>query len=52
MQNKLNAVIASLAAGNYADALGLLESDLLGKVDGEATIGKPDNNDWITDPGA
>jgi hypothetical protein len=50
--NKLNAVIASIDAGNYADALGQLQHDILGKVDGVATKGRPDNNDWITDPSA
>jgi len=29
--------------------LGQLQNDILGKVDGVATIGKPDKNDWITD---
>jgi hypothetical protein len=52
LQNKLNAVIAAIEAGNYADALGQLEHDLLGKVDGVATIGKPDKNDWIIDGSA
>jgi len=45
--NKLNAVIASIEAGNYADALGQLQSDILKKTDGCPTSGAPDNNDWI-----
>lgn len=47
--NKLNAVIANIEAGNYADALGQLEHDILGKTDGCATSGAPDKNDWIKD---
>lgn len=50
MINKLNAVIANIDAGNYADALGQLQNDVLGKTDGVATEGAPDNNDWITYP--
>lgn len=47
--NKLNAVIANLEAGNYADALGQLQHDILGKTDGCALAGAPDKNDWIKD---
>ena len=47
--NKLNAVIANIEAGNYADALGQLQNDILGKTDGCATSGAPDRNDWIKD---
>jgi hypothetical protein len=50
--NNLNAVIANSEMGNYADTLGQLQHDILGKEDGVATIGKPDKNDWIIDPGA
>lgn len=45
--NKLNAVISSIDAGNYADALAQLEDDILGKTNGCATGGAPDNNDWV-----
>lgn len=45
--NKLNAVIASIQAGNYIDALEQLGEDILRKTDGCATSGTPDNNDWI-----
>lgn len=45
--NKLNAVIAKIEAGNYADALGQLQNDILKKTDGCATEGAPDKNDWI-----
>lgn len=50
--NKLNAVIANIEAGNYADALGQLQNDILGKTDGCANSGAPgtpDKNDWIKD---
>lgn len=47
MINKFNAVIANIEAGNYADALGQLQNDILGKTDGCANSGKPDKNDWI-----
>ncbi len=46
--NKLNAVIANIEAGNYADALGQLRNDILGKTDGCATSAGPDKDDWIT----
>ena len=48
--NKLNSVIANIQAGNYADALGQLQNDVLGKTDGCANadaLEKPDKNDWI-----
>jgi hypothetical protein len=47
--NKLNAVIASIEAGNYSDALAQLQNDILGKTDGCANSGAPDKNDWIVD---
>ncbi len=45
--NKLNSVIANIQAGNYADALGQLQNDVLGKTDGCVNAGAPDKNDWI-----
>ncbi len=47
--NKLNAVIADIEAGNYANALDKLQNDILGKTDGCAKSGAPDSNDWIKD---
>lgn len=47
--NKLNAVIANIEAGNYADALGQLQNDILAKTDGCVKSGAPDKNDWIKD---
>src|SRR3989339_236301 len=49
LENKLNLVKINIMTGNYADALGQLQHDLLGKVDGIATTGAPDKNDWIKD---
>jgi hypothetical protein len=50
--NKLNAVIADIEAGNYANALDKLQHDILGKTDGCANFGAPDSNDWIKDCGS
>lgn len=47
--NKLNAVMANIESGNYADALDQLQNDILKKTDGCATNRTPDKNDWITD---
>lgn len=47
--NKLNTVIANIQAGNYSDAVGQLQNDILGKIDGCTTSGEPDRNDWISD---
>lgn len=47
--NKLNAVIADIEAGNYANALDKLQHDIVGKTDGCANAGAPDSNDWIKD---
>lgn len=49
VMNKTNAVIALLQAGNVQDARDKLANDLLKKVDGCATTGAPDKNDWIKD---
>lgn len=47
LTNKLNAAIANVDAGLYADALAQLRDDILGKTDGCAASGAPDKNDWI-----
>ncbi|MBU2591893.1 MAG: PKD domain-containing protein [Patescibacteria group bacterium] len=47
--NKLNAVIVNIEAGNYEDALGQLQNDILIKTDGCVKSGAPDKNDWIKD---
>ena len=50
--NKLNTVIANVDVGKNADALGQLQNDIRGKMDGVATKDNLDNNDWIVDPSA
>jgi hypothetical protein len=45
--NKLDAAIGSIEAGLYQDALMKLQHDLFPKMDGCATTGWPDKNDWI-----
>jgi PKD repeat protein len=47
MINKLSSVAANIEAGQYQEALGQLQHDLLAKTDGCATSGAPDKNDWI-----
>lgn len=49
LNNKLNSVIQSVEAHDYADALSQLQGDILGKVDGCAANNAPDKNDWILD---
>jgi hypothetical protein len=44
--NQLNAALGYIDTGDYADALGQLQ-EILGKMDGCATTGAPDKNDWI-----
>lgn len=47
--NKLIAVINNIEMGNYKEALGQLQQDILAKTDGCAVSGAPDKNDWIID---
>jgi hypothetical protein len=49
LNNKLNAVIAAIEAGQYESALQKLENDILGKTDGcaNSSPANPDNNDWL-----
>jgi hypothetical protein len=49
LTNKINATIAMIDSGDYAEALDKLENDILGKTDGCAAGGEPDRNDWIRD---
>ena len=49
--NKINAVVQDINQGLYQDALDKLQNDILAKMDGCATAGAPDSNDWITDCG-
>ena len=49
LTNKINAVLGDIDQGNYSDALDKLQNDILGKTNGCAETGEPDNNDWIKD---
>jgi hypothetical protein len=46
---KFNAVLNSVSAKKYANALKQLQQDILPKVDGCATTGAPNKGDWIID---
>ena len=48
LNNKINAALAMIDEGLYADALDKLQHDILQKTNGCADTGKPDKNDWIT----
>jgi hypothetical protein len=48
LTNKLNATIKKVDDGLYLDAQDKLIHDILKKMDGCATNGSPDKNDWIT----
>jgi len=45
--NKLNAVLGSIRAHEYRNALQQLRDDIITKVDGCATAGAPRRDDWI-----
>jgi hypothetical protein len=49
---KLNGVMESIENKQFPDALDKLEHDILEKMNGCATLGNPDPNDWIIDCGA
>jgi hypothetical protein len=46
---KLNEVIAKVQKQKYSDALHQLQNDILKKVNGCATAGTPQKDDWIVD---
>lgn len=46
--NKLEAVRKQVENGAFQGALSKLEHDILPKIDGCASGGSPDSNDWIT----
>ncbi len=48
LTNKINAALAMIDEGFYADAMHKLQHDILQKTNGCADTGKPDKNDWIT----
>ena len=45
--NKLQAVRKQVENGAFQGALNKLENDILPKIDGCASGGSPDSNDWI-----
>jgi len=45
--NKLQAVMSAIQSGDYDDAAGNLQNDVMGKTDGCVLSGAPDKNDWI-----
>ena len=49
LTNKINAVLMDIDNQLYQEALDKLQHDILGKTDGCASAGAPDNNDWIKD---
>jgi PKD repeat protein len=49
LTSKINAVLALIDQGAFADAVSKLQHDLLAKTDGCAAAGAPDRNDWIVD---
>ena len=49
LTNQLNAVLTMIEQDSHAEALDKLRNSLIGKTDGCAAAGTPDNNDWIMD---
>jgi hypothetical protein len=47
LTNKLGSVLGLVDVGYYQEAVDKLDNDLLKKMDGYATTGGPDKNDWI-----
>jgi len=47
LTNKINSVLLMIDQGLYQDALDKLNNDILGKTNGCADSGAPDQNDWI-----
>lgn len=48
LTNKINAAIMDVQNGNYQDALGKLQNDIIRKTNGCVDNGQPDKNDWIS----
>ena len=46
LTDKIDEVLAMVDAGQYGDALGKLENDILKKTDGCANSGEPDKNEY------
>jgi hypothetical protein len=49
LTNKINEVLEMIYQGLYQEAIDKLKNDILRKTDGCATVGEPDQNDWIKD---
>lgn len=47
LTKEINAAFSMIDNGQYAEAIDRLQNDILGKTDGCATGGVPDNNDWL-----
>ena len=47
LTNKINAALAMIQEGQYAQAYDKLVNDVLGKTNGCVETGTPDKNDWI-----
>ena len=49
LKSKIDVVIKGIQNGNYNGTYSKLKHDILEKMDGCATNGAPDRNDWVTD---
>ncbi|MBI5407071.1 MAG: DUF3466 family protein [Nitrospirae bacterium] len=49
LTNKINATISMIDQELYQDAVNKLQNDILDKINGCATSGAPDRNDWVLD---
>ena len=47
LTKEINAAFSMIDSGQYAEAIDKLRNNILGKTDGCATGGVPDNNDWL-----
>jgi hypothetical protein len=47
LTKEINDAFSMIDSGHYVEAINKLQSDILGKTDGCATRGVPDNNDWL-----
>jgi hypothetical protein len=49
LANKIEVALLMIDGGHFAEALNMLENDVLRKVDGWAVKGAPDKDDWVVD---
>lgn len=52
LTEKINESILKVSNNEYSNAYNKLKHDVIGKMDGAANTGSPDNNDWIIDNNA